>query len=140
MAAKKKTGKASRKKPGVVLTCSSCRSPHASTLLIGGNPRYVCQRCGHVSKERSAHDFSSAKELHRQRKSHAARSHRFQQQHRHSSLSLFVERFHLRAWFKIISTTLLGFGVVLLPTSESWTGALFLFTGLLGLYAGLKWL
>lgn len=67
-------------------------------------------------------------------------SHRLQQERRHDALATFVGNYHLRMWFKIVSTFLLGLGIVLLPTIEFATGILFLFIGIIGLYAGLKWM
>lgn len=122
-----------------VLVCSACHSPHASILIIDGIPRYVCQRCGHVSKIQVKQSLVAAHKLVKQRKSHLIKSHKMQQEHRHNDLVLFVNNYHLRMWFKIVSTFLLGLGIVLIPSVEFVTGILFLLIGIIGLYAGLKW-
>lgn len=137
MVARKKT---SAKKPAKkVSVCPACHSPHAEVLVIDGVPRYVCQRCGHVSKVRAEQSVEEAKGLVRDRRRHLVRSHAARRDRRFSEFSSFVDRYALRLWFKVISTMLVGFGLVLLPSVETATGVLFLVVGIIGLYAGLKW-
>lgn len=143
MVAKKKTVKKSAPKKKVsssaVALCSACHSPLVSSVVVDGVARYSCDRCGTISPRVISKEKKYAKELHAKRKTHAASTHRFREKKREGRLYLFVRYFHLRMWMMIISTFLLGFSLVLLPSARFDMGILFFVVGVLGLYAGLKW-
>ncbi|MBD3209043.1 hypothetical protein GF367_01325 [Candidatus Woesearchaeota archaeon] len=137
MVARKRGGKqrASQKKipvKPVIPCCTACHSPSVDVMVIHGKEQFVCRRCGHVSAMREDKPVDEVRQLHLYRNRHVHATARHRRYRRHQSFYAFLERFHLRLWFKILSTTFLGFGVVLLATTRPWTGALFLVIGVVG--------
>ena len=97
---------------------------------------FLCKRCGTTGDKPEKMSRKRAALHHHARK---VRTHRAHATHRVANKRRFVSflsRFHLRMWFRIVSTMVLAIGVVLMTTEEVWFGTLLTIIGVLGMWAG----
>ena len=127
---KRPATKNAAKKPVTVMVCPACFSNHVLELPEG----FVCQRCGQVSKQLVKRSSADTKALIAARKKHLVRQHRAIRDRHTKKVLPFLERYHLRLWFEVISTIILAGGIVLLFSAEAATGALFTIIGIIGLW------
>lgn len=132
--------KASGKKTAQLPVCPSCHSPSLVEKLQQGKKISTCQRCGYTTALPNKKPLTHARRHAKRKRITVHKSHVHKRHQAQHSFNAFLLRFHLRMWFKIISTILLAAGLVLLPTEEFVSGILLTICGIIGLYTGLKWL
>ncbi|MBN1274849.1 zf-TFIIB domain-containing protein [Candidatus Woesearchaeota archaeon] len=123
-----------------VEVCPACRSPALETALRNGREVRVCERCGYVTDQPARRPVAHARAHAKRRQVSVKHAHVRKRYHDARSFNAFLERYSLRAWFKVVGVMLFCAGVVLLPTEQLVTGVLFVVCGASLLFAGLKWL
>ena len=106
------------KKRKLIDCCVACHSPHLTHTLINGEPHYSCLRCGYAGVLRERKSPEGLKLLLKRRKVSTHQMHRLRAGRKKSRFHEYIDGFHLRMWFRIVSIGLAVFGFVLLLSEE----------------------